>query len=325
MHGPCIGIGNINTGTYFTITINPGPFKTFTNSEQCDTLRRDNCPSGFQSTTSPYCVPASRYSSTISQQDANNMALDEIATYRPSQNLLNSILQCKFIYGNLPVIQYFTRNNCIVGSVGSTVAYSVLAGKYTSIISQDDANNKAQAEINSQGQINANNNGVCRYFNNTYIKDFTKNNCPTGQAGSVVFYTVSANKYSSTIDQQDANNKAINEANQNGQGNANTIGNCDFLIKWGGVGCSLYNGNVVIGTRYIVVFSGLVDGNSYTGVSDDFELTNFLQRGTTARAMLTVYGMVGNRGVSVISLKQNNTVVATKQLNFRILGGRRCE
>lgn len=55
----------------------------------------------------------------------------------------------------------FTRNNCGVGYVGSTVKYVVPAGKYTSMGSQADANAQAQADIDANGQAYANANGTC--------------------------------------------------------------------------------------------------------------------------------------------------------------------
>lgn len=50
--------------------------------------------------------------------------------------------------------------------------------------------------------------------------------CPPGQEGSLVFYKVPENKYVSFISQQDANQKAQNDFNLNGQQNANNLGTC---------------------------------------------------------------------------------------------------
>jgi|GEM_PF-1512790 len=50
--------------------------------------------------------------------------------------------------------------------------------------------------------------------------------CSTGQLGSSVIYNVPAYKYTSTISQADADNKAQNDVTANGQNNANTVGTC---------------------------------------------------------------------------------------------------
>lgn len=55
----------------------------------------------------------------------------------------------------------FTRNNCSPGFNGSTVTYNVPAGRYTSIISQADADQKAVNDVNTNGQNYANTNGTC--------------------------------------------------------------------------------------------------------------------------------------------------------------------
>lgn len=57
--------------------------------------------------------------------------------------------------------QNFYRNNCGTGSTGSQVPYTVYYGKYGSLISQADADNQAQNDINANGQNYANANGVC--------------------------------------------------------------------------------------------------------------------------------------------------------------------
>jgi len=60
-------------------------------------------------------------------------------------------------YSNTALSQSFTRNNCGSGYIGSSVAYTVAAGTYTSTMSLQDANNQAQ----EAGQANANNTGGC--------------------------------------------------------------------------------------------------------------------------------------------------------------------
>jgi len=53
------------------------------------------------------------------------------------------------------------KNDCPPNSIGSKITYTVPAGKYSSKISKADANSKAMAEINSTGQLLANQTGTC--------------------------------------------------------------------------------------------------------------------------------------------------------------------
>jgi hypothetical protein len=55
----------------------------------------------------------------------------------------------------------FTRNNCGQYAIGNPYLYMVLAGTYSSDLSQLAANQKAQNDINANGQNAANTNGAC--------------------------------------------------------------------------------------------------------------------------------------------------------------------
>jgi|GEM_PF-3333120 len=57
--------------------------------------------------------------------------------------------------------QQFKKNNCSGNQTGSYVTYKVLQGAYTSLISKQDANGKADADILANGQAYANTNGSC--------------------------------------------------------------------------------------------------------------------------------------------------------------------
>ena len=65
------------------------------------------------------------------------------------------------IYYNWELSGSFTHSGCGTGYEGSIVSYTVPAGRYSSMISQDDANAQAQLEINNLGQAYANENGIC--------------------------------------------------------------------------------------------------------------------------------------------------------------------
>ncbi len=65
------------------------------------------------------------------------------------------------VYYNQQLSKSFIKNNCPPGYISTPVNYIVPAGKYTSKISQADADAQAQADINSNGQIYANTIGSC--------------------------------------------------------------------------------------------------------------------------------------------------------------------
>jgi len=130
-------------------------------------------------------------------------------------------------YFNNYLSKSYVKGNCVAGE-GSSVTYRVPANKYSSTISQADADSKAQVDMDANGQNYANANGIC-FFSNVYIEQtFTRNNCEVGVNGSQVKYSVPAGKYVSTISQADANAKATAEITAMGQTNANENGACGF-------------------------------------------------------------------------------------------------
>lgn len=66
--------------------------------------------------------------------------------------------------------QTFIRNNCGSNAIGGSYTYIIPEGQYTSIISQADADQKAQNDINSNGQTAANTNGTCTTLNCSVTK-----------------------------------------------------------------------------------------------------------------------------------------------------------
>lgn len=65
------------------------------------------------------------------------------------------------VFYNDLISEDIQKNDCGTNSIGGTVNYTVPAGKYSSKISKADANNKAVSEINTTGQLYANQNATC--------------------------------------------------------------------------------------------------------------------------------------------------------------------
>ncbi|MFP7655380.1 DUF5977 domain-containing protein [Chryseobacterium proteolyticum] len=182
------------------------------NTEQKQGFTRNNCTIGTSADIYTYVVPANTYMSEISVWDANQKALNDISTN--GQNTANANAICLFF--NIEKSQTFTKN-CPPGGTAS-YTYVVPAKKYSSDISQADADQKAQNDINANGQNQAN--AIPCFYNAEKSKVFTKN-CSPDAVSNTYTYIVPAKKYSSDISQADADQKAQNDINTNGQNEAN--------------------------------------------------------------------------------------------------------
>jgi YD repeat-containing protein len=156
----------------------------YTNVAVNKTATKNDCGTNFQGGSATYTVPAGKYTSSLSQTDANQQA--QIEANLNAQAYANANGTCTQIYKNVVKTGSFTRNNCTAGFVGSTVVYTVPAGRYSSLISQADADQQAQNDVNNNGQSNANTNGSCTSVNIRKVGTIT--------SGSVTFTsTVAAN------------------------------------------------------------------------------------------------------------------------------------
>jgi hypothetical protein len=118
---------------------------------------RNNCANGGTGGTVTYTVAAGTYSSSTSQAAADALAQNDVNTN--GQAYANANATCTFY--NTTVNNYFTRNNCGSGYIGSSVFYQIAANTYSSTVSQAAANQLAFDALNTNGQANANTNGTC--------------------------------------------------------------------------------------------------------------------------------------------------------------------
>ena len=138
------------------------PYK---NIIQSKTFTRNNCPNGYIGDDYNYIVPAGKYISLISQDDADRKAIEDLNTNGLREANIHA--SCKKIYYNSKRGEYFDRQNC--NELGADFIspkkyyYEVPAGKYISLISQDDADQKALDDIKKNGQKEANLNAECVY------------------------------------------------------------------------------------------------------------------------------------------------------------------
>jgi YD repeat-containing protein len=146
----------------------------------------------------------------------------------------------------------FTKAGCGPDYLGSQVTYTVPAGTYSSNISLTDANAKALADISGKGQTYANDNGVCYNYKNSVARKVFIKACSSGLYGSEIEYMVPYGKYTSIISAADADAKATNDLNANGQNYANTLstGRCytyDEAFKNAARSETLYRSNCPFG------------------------------------------------------------------------------
>ncbi len=131
---------------------------------------------------------------------------------------------CPTQYSSHGFSEVFTKQGCAAGYVGANLTYSVPPGQFTSLISQFDADMKAEAYILSMGQAAANsapNACLLLYLNTARSVPFTTHSCSVGYAGGTVYYNVPAGRYVSTVSQADAEQMADDDVSANGQAYAN--------------------------------------------------------------------------------------------------------
>ncbi|MGE6394318.1 DUF5977 domain-containing protein [Chryseobacterium scophthalmum] len=146
-----------------------------------DNLRNDVSLSDYQTTT--YTYRPSIGVSTVTPPSG----IREQYKYDSSNRLqkvidINGNILKEYNYNYSPIIFYsveksgeFTRTNCGPGTTAGTAIYKVLSGKYTSTISQEDADQKAAIDVLTNGENYANINGICTSYvctiTPTYLAD----------------------------------------------------------------------------------------------------------------------------------------------------------
>ena len=144
----------------------------------------------------------------------------------------------------------FTKK-CADGGTGSSVTINqsqVTGGPFISFISQEDANNKAKAAVEQQGQSLANAQGTCTWTGKA-SKVFTRNNCGSCYHGSsfVVNQDHVGGPFTSNISKADADAKALAAVNSKGQSVANNNAGCIADSKspsWSNTGSTRCDGCV---------------------------------------------------------------------------------
>lgn len=147
-------------------------------------------------------------------------------------NNVSSVKQtgCPATFYNPLIAESFYRSNCGAGYYGDTATYLVPANKYSSTISQGDADAKAEVDLLVSGPAYANAHGACRliYYNAAQSETDSSLICGAGKQGKLITYTVPAHTYSSFISQAFADSLAMADVAANAKANANsdTVNDC---------------------------------------------------------------------------------------------------
>ena len=203
----------------------------YRNKRQSALFTKEGCnPETEKGEELEYVVEAGKYTSIISQSDADDKAMRDIE--QNGQNWVNEHGRCMTIlWYNVKKSKSFRKNDCDPDTEeGSLVTMTIEAGQFSSSISQEDADRKAEAELNAKGQDYANSHGTCntiKWYNDRKSKMFQKTDCEVTEVGSMVEYVVEAGRFSSSVSKEDANQKALEALEAEGPGYANEHGTCE--------------------------------------------------------------------------------------------------
>ena len=203
----------------------------YRNKRQSALFTKEGCnPETEKGEELEYVVEAGKYTSIISQSDADDKAMRDIE--QNGQNWVNEHGRCiTILWYNVKKSKSFRKNDCDPDTEeGSLVTMTIEAGQFSSFISQEDADRKAEAELNAKGQDYANSHGTCntiKWYNDRKSKMFQKTDCEVTEVGSMVEYVVEAGRFSSSISKEDANQKALEALEAEGPGYANEHGTCE--------------------------------------------------------------------------------------------------
>ena len=280
-------------------------------------FQRTNCPEG--STPVDFTVDEKMcsgypFTSTVSQDAANKLAQDAVEAQ--GQAITNERGDCQTnVYYNVRMEKTVTRNNCDEFHIGQPYTYVVAAGKYFSILSQKDADDKAKADLEANAQQQANLEGECKektIYYGRYNKEFTRNNCDETQYGTkvVVDETMVTGDFRSTVSQADANNKAKAAVEAQGQDVANIKGKCEKVPVYTGTYTRTFTRNncgAGTGGTY-TVNDRMVDGYPFTSTVSQEDANNKAKAAVDAQgqALANIHALCTYTGRASLEFTRNN-------------------
>jgi hypothetical protein len=273
------------------------------NIAESQTDTTTDCAAGYAGGQVTYTVPANTYSSIISQADANQQALNDIAANAQYYANQTGTQNCSI--STTPDREWNVgdptdpQGQSYCASVNGTLPPHLFV-LLTDVNPYSPTYNQTMWEDSGP-------NSACpagNYYNIAASETFTKS-CASGYSGSQVTYTVPPGEYSSTTSQAAAQQLATNDLNANGQNYANANGTCTI------------NENIsYTDTRafqYSVRFT-----NNATGIIYNFtpNANSSGALGQVAAGTYTVYicpinNYTANNNYTVFGVTQTNVVCAT--------------
>jgi hypothetical protein len=135
------------------------PSVRYYNTVQTLQATKNNCSSGYAGSAVTLTAHANQFVSATSVEDANDQA--EVWLTANAQVYANISGTCTLIYYNTVQTMKATKDNCPSGYTGSEVTLTANANQFESIISVEDANNKAIVWLTANAQTYANSSGTC--------------------------------------------------------------------------------------------------------------------------------------------------------------------
>lgn len=286
----------------------------YNSAEYSESATKNNCPNGYYGSTVTLTAAAGKFTSTVSQAAADLLAVQWVRDYK--QDYANANGTCTInptVYYNVKLTGSLQKNDCDSGYLGTSVSYEVPAFKYSSLISQVDADNQAQAELDATlTQAYANDNGSCvLIFYNDYVEfSRAKNDCAGGYTGQVLKISMSAGMITSTISQEDANNKALAELQlELSQAYANANGTCISNVP----------PITLVSNVFKVIVTGLVSRTKKWRIGTPVtvgETFNFIAFGVVLSYTVTGSDTSGTIATALKNLINNTSVVGWNAQNM---------
>lgn len=179
------------------------------NKELKKEFKKNDCPEDL-GTTEMFVVPEAQFCSRISQEDADNKALEYANVEGPLY--ANRMGGCCKVYYSSKQEGDFYKSNCPDGFKQETPThYVVEAGRVYSTESVEDANYEARKILKSEGQAAANASGECKriYWNDRQYGFYSKK-CGSGWKGPDKYKSKDAGTVYSFVSVEDANRLAKN-------------------------------------------------------------------------------------------------------------------
>ncbi|MBV8255404.1 MAG: hypothetical protein JO154_22580 [Chitinophaga sp.] len=144
------------------------PCPAYYNEKQSDWYRKLDCGTNGEGSLVEVVVPANTFSSTISVEDANNMARAEVA--RIGHSYANANGKC--IFYSDPQPGTFYKDDCPDGLTPLAIDYTLPARYDSSEYSLADANQKAKIHLQDKGKEYARMYGKCQFYAKLSIVNF---------------------------------------------------------------------------------------------------------------------------------------------------------